>query len=58
MVAVVDFEKCNGCASCVEVCPMECIELNGDEKAVVDADTCGDCGACADECPNEAITID
>ena len=57
MVAVVDFDKCGGCAACVDVCPMEAISLNDDGKAVVNEDECGDCGACIDECPNEAISL-
>jgi len=56
MPAVVDKEKCTGCESCVEVCPVETIEMV-DGKAVV-GDECIDCGQCVDECPVEAITMD
>lgn len=57
MAAIVDADKCNGCKSCVEVCPTESITINEDGKAVVDPDSCGECGACVDECPNEAINL-
>ena len=57
MAAVVDAEKCTGCESCVESCPLDAIEMQ-DNVAVVDADTCGDCGACVDACPVEAITME
>jgi len=29
MVAVVDYDKCNGCGACVAVCPQSCIDLTG-----------------------------
>ncbi len=27
MLAIVDYEKCTGCGTCVEVCPQRCIDL-------------------------------
>ena len=57
MAVIIDAEKCEGCGVCVDVCPMEAITMNDNDKAVVDADVCGDCGACVDECPTEAITM-
>lgn len=56
MAAIVDPDKCDGCGACVDVCPMEAIEIV-DDKAIIDEDECGDCGACVDECPTEAITL-
>ena len=57
MAAIVDSEKCTGCESCVESCPLDAIEMK-DDIAVVDEDTCGDCGACVDACPVEAISME
>lgn len=56
MAAVVDTEKCTGCESCVESCPLEAISMK-DGLAVINADTCGDCGACVDACPVQAISV-
>ncbi|NOY79513.1 MAG: 4Fe-4S dicluster domain-containing protein [Kiritimatiellaeota bacterium] len=56
MPAVVDKEKCTGCESCVEACPVETITMV-DDKAEV-GDECIDCGQCVDECPVEAITME
>ncbi len=43
-------------ASCVEVCPVDCIQTSADENQYfIDPDTCIDCGACVPECPVQAI---
>ena len=49
-------------ASCVAVCPVECIhptpdepEFESEEQLYIDPETCIDCGACEPECPIEAI---
>jgi len=55
MAVNVDKEKCTGCESCVEACPVEAIKVK--EKAEVDEETCIDCGACVDECPTEALSL-
>ena len=57
MATVVDAEKCTGCETCVESCPLDAITMK-DDLAVIDPDTCGDCGTCVDECPTEAISIE
>jgi NAD-dependent dihydropyrimidine dehydrogenase PreA subunit len=55
MAVTIDEEKCTGCGSCAEVCPVEALKVN--DKTKVDADTCIDCGTCVDECPEEAINL-
>ncbi len=57
MATVIDAEKCTGCESCIDACPLDAIEMQ-DDIAVIDAETCGDCGACIDACPVEAITME
>ena len=57
MAAVVDKEKCTGCESCLDSCPLDAITMDGD-VAVIDEDACGDCGSCVDVCPVEAISMD
>jgi ferredoxin len=57
-MAFVIVEPCIGVkdASCVEVCPADCI--HSDESAsqyFIDPDGCIDCGACVDPCPVDAI---
>ena len=57
-VAYVIVQPCVGVkdASCVEVCPVDCIHT--DDAATmyyIDPDECIDCGACVPACPVEAI---
>ncbi|TDV57277.1 FAD-dependent oxidoreductase [Actinophytocola oryzae] len=55
-------QTCCNDASCVAVCPVNCIHPTPDEPdfgrtdtLYVDPATCIDCGACADACPVDAI---
>ncbi|MBS3814055.1 MAG: FAD-binding protein [Candidatus Bipolaricaulota bacterium] len=51
----IDREECIGCGECVEVCPVDALSLDSEEKAVVDEDTCTSCGLCISTCPTNAI---
>ena len=50
----VDIEKCAGCGTCAEVCPVEAISLVGG-TAEVDQERCTDCEVCVEVCPNGAM---
>jgi NAD-dependent dihydropyrimidine dehydrogenase PreA subunit len=58
---VVDFDKCTGDGTCIDICPVEVFELqevDGKTVAVVIAeDQCIVCQACVVQCPEEAITV-
>ncbi|MCI7643715.1 MAG: 4Fe-4S binding protein [Lentisphaeria bacterium] len=56
MAAKVDKEKCCGCESCVNACPVSAISM-ADGAAQIDEATCIECGACVGECPCEAISL-
>ncbi len=51
-----DLDACIGCGQCVEICPVDAVELI-DDVAVVDKEWCIGCGVCAGECPSNAIEI-
>ncbi|MFG3260299.1 FAD-dependent oxidoreductase [Streptomyces sp. NPDC048172] len=55
-------QTCCSDATCVAVCPVNCIHPTPEERAFgstemlhIDPKTCIDCGACADACPVDAI---
>jgi NAD-dependent dihydropyrimidine dehydrogenase PreA subunit len=53
----VDRKKCNGCNICVEICPLDCLRLDEDNKAYMKYDECWYCGSCEIECPEKAIKM-
>ena len=55
MKPIVHEEECTACGDCVEVCPVEAIEVV-DEMAQVD-DNCTLCGLCVDACAYDAIDL-
>jgi NAD-dependent dihydropyrimidine dehydrogenase PreA subunit len=53
----VDEDKCVGCGECVEICPVDVLELV-DEKAVpINAEECIGCESCVEVCEQGAITV-
>jgi MinD superfamily P-loop ATPase len=50
----IDEERCTGCGTCVEICPVGAIALMRD-RAHLDEELCTGCHACVDACPQEAI---
>jgi len=50
----INMDRCTGCGSCIDVCPMDAISL-ADGKAVIDLDKCANCHACESVCPVDAI---
>ncbi len=53
----VDKEKCDGCGTCVEVCPVNVFELQGKKSVVKKPAECIQCRACEASCPKKAITV-
>jgi len=50
-------EECIGCGNCVDICPVNGVQIV-DDKARVDQDWCIGCGVCAVECPTGAISLE
>ncbi len=64
-MAYVITQACCNDASCIPVCPVNCIHPTPDEAPFmrteilhIDPESCIDCGACVEECPVEAIVAE
>jgi 2-oxoglutarate ferredoxin oxidoreductase subunit delta len=53
----VDKDKCTGCGTCVDTCPMGVFEINDEKSVPVKPEECIVCRACEVQCPEEAIQI-
>ncbi|MEW6555364.1 MAG: 4Fe-4S binding protein [Actinomycetota bacterium] len=55
--ARVDRDLCIGCGTCMEACPFQAINLDGEDKAVVIFEACMGCGLCVDVCKQGACGL-
>lgn len=53
----VDAEKCNGCKTCVDTCPVGVYEIEDEKSVPVKKNDCLVCRACEVQCPNAAIEV-
>jgi len=57
-VAIVDYDKCNGCGRCVQRCQFGALKFEiSIDKANIDQYRCFGCGVCAQACPTDAIHL-
>ncbi|TAK33938.1 MAG: 4Fe-4S dicluster domain-containing protein [Chloroflexota bacterium] len=57
-VALIDYEKCNGCSACIKRCQFTAMRMEPTmDKANVDLFKCFGCGLCATGCPVDAIQM-
>ena len=62
----VDPARCNGCAKCVDACPVEAMMLvsandphrTRRRRAELDTDVCLGCGVCTRACPTDALHLE
>jgi len=55
-IFVVDDDRCDGCAACIALCPVDALTLKG-LLAIVDEPSCTHCELCIPSCPVFALDI-
>lgn len=53
----IDYDLCDECGTCVEVCPAQIIVMNGKHIEIDDPDSCMECRLCEVECPRLATKL-
>lgn len=54
---VVDNDKCTGCETCVNTCPVGVYEVKESKSSASKAEECLVCRACEAQCPTGAIQV-
>jgi NAD-dependent dihydropyrimidine dehydrogenase PreA subunit len=54
---IVDNEKCTGCGTCVETCPVGVFEIEDKKSVPVKPEECLVCRACEVQCSESAIQV-
>lgn len=54
---IIDKSKCNNTGTCIEVCPVNVFEKEGDQVVVKRPEDCIQCRACEVSCPQKAIEV-
>lgn len=53
---LIDRQKCNGCALCLQVCSCQALVLVENVVTVIETEECGWCTQCEAICPTGAIS--
>ena len=51
----IDYDKCDGCGTCVTMCPTQAVALVNGKPSVVRPDSCNYCTDCEQVCTTGAI---
>ena len=54
---IFDHNACQKCKQCIDICPVNCIEMTDNGPILLNSPSCIHCGACILKCNNNAIHI-
>jgi NAD-dependent dihydropyrimidine dehydrogenase PreA subunit len=54
----IDGSKCNGCKTCVDICPVQALVMEDGKAKLKNKNDCIDCRACEAQCLKEAISFE
>jgi len=54
---VVNNDKCTGCGTCKDTCPVDVYEIKDGKSVAVKVEECLVCRACEVQCPEGAIQV-
>ena len=54
----IDKEKCTGDEECVDICPMDVLEMVDGKAEVVNEEECEGCESCVEVCEVDAIVVE
>jgi len=54
---VIDNDKCTGCRTCADTCPVGVYEVQNNKSVPVKSSECLVCRACEVQCPEGAIQV-
>jgi NAD-dependent dihydropyrimidine dehydrogenase PreA subunit len=54
---IVDTDKCTGCETCINTCPIGVFEIKDSKSVPVNTEECLVCRACEAQCPSGAIQV-
>jgi len=59
MPPVFNYNRCTGCGTCEDTCPLDVIYMDDENNCSFAKypEECWHCGSCRQECPEEAIQI-
>ena len=53
----IDNDKCNGCGTCVDTCPVAVFEIKDGKSVPAKPEECLVCRACEVQCPEGAVQV-
>lgn len=53
----INMNECTVCGECVDVCPMNILQIVNDKLVIGNTDDCSYCETCMDVCPEECIIV-